>query len=548
MDRETKVNAIIQERARQQQALKWNEFVSRYVLNLQFPAKVVSKVNPKTPNKQHLKTDGDLINARLLENGILFEDLQTLPQIQMGVAQVVDNLMRTGCYESVQVEIGEASATDTSSPVTAGSSEEQESKHELSVKLCEKNWYSLYIGGGIKQDGMNMEETLGSMGTMSTGNIGGAFPKVQFECSASFPNWTGYLDYTTLKYTIDQTSTSTLLLSHEKPLYAWIGDTTALGEFVLNTAKGSQYSLGLRAMLDTIDYEYTRSYKEYLRQIMWRLDNTGRIGQRTDMAPGYYWGIDWSLALKDMVPRKHSKLPYGADASHEIVALSGSTFSHSLSWEVRSNGEYCNDRFNPIAGLDWHSKIEVAGPPGDTGFAKAQAGSALHLPILGESLALHGSCAGGYMRHFSFGGFCRQPTISDRFFVGGPMQLRGFLPAGIGPRSLGTGGSTSPGGDALGGTMFYTATIAASITPPLSTTLQEFGVRLFGFANAGTLVGNPEGIPISTIVNSTRVAAGAGVSASTPMGRLELTYAWPLRYGPRDARRNLQFGFGFNFG
>ena len=514
-----RVDAALQERARQQHHLKWNEFVNKYALNLLFPAKVESKDKSKK-----LKTDKDLVNARLLENGILFEDLQSLPQMQVGVTQVVDNLLRTGCFESVELQVGKtpSSENDKANP-----------PHQLTVLLNEKNWYSLYIGGGFKHEGL--EESM---------NHGAKLPKAQFECSATLSNLSGFLDQSMLRYTVDQTSTSAFLLSHERPLYTWFGDENPLGEYLLALPRGSQYSLGMRAVLDTADYEWTRSYKEYQRSLTCRLDNTGRV-QRPEMAPGYYWGFDWSLHLRDVVPRKHSTLPYAADASQEIVALSGTSLTHSLTWEVRTNGEDTDNRFQPTSGSDWHAKAEIAGPPGDVGFAKAEGGLSLHIPIVGKWLALHGACAGGILKPLSFNGLCKpMPTISDRFFVGGPMQLRGFLPAGIGPRTKSSG--VSPGGDSLGGSMFYTASVAASVAP--GGMLAEYGVRLFSFANAGTLVGTTEGVPLQTILNSTRTAVGAGISAATPMGRCEATYAWPLRYGPRDARRNLQFGFGFHFG
>jgi outer membrane protein assembly factor BamA len=72
-------------------------------------------------------------------------------------------------------------------------------------------------------------------------------------------------------------------------------------------------------------------------------------------------------------------------------------------------------------------------------------------------------------------------------------------------------------------------------------------MRLFVFANAGTLAGL-DGTPATAILRSTRAAAGGGLVVGTPMGRLEATYAVPLRYGPRDARRSVQFGLGFSFG
>lgn len=513
-----RVEEALQERARRQHQEKWGSFVQGYPLNILFPANAKSKDESKK-----LKTNKDLINARLLENGILFEDLQSLPQLQLGVAQVIDNLTRTGCFESVELQVGKSGDDDH--------------PHSLDVVLDEKNWYSIYIGGGFKHEGF--EESLNSPAKL---------PKAQFECSATFPNLTGHLDHTQLKYTLDQTTSSSFFLSHGRPLYAWLSDQEgSLVEALLAMPKGSQYSLGLRAVLDNLDYEWTRSYKEYQRYVACRLDNSGRV-QRPDMAPGYYWGLDWQLALRDVVPRKHAELPYASSASHEIVALSGSRLTHSLSWEVRSNGEYLDDRFQPTAGLDWFSKVEVAGPPGDVGFAKAQGGASIHIPLLVDgAIALHGSCAGGFLQSLDYKGMCKPPTISDRFFVGGPMSVRGFMPAGIGPRTTSgvSSSGVSAGGDSLGGALYYTASLSASMAAP--GVVGEYGVRGFSFINAGTLVGTPDGIPLRTILNSTRTSVGAGISASTPMGRFEATYAWPLRYGPRDARRNMQFGFGFNF-
>jgi len=516
-----RVNEALQERARQQHERQWGNFVNGYPVNILFPA----TVSPKDKTRK-LKTNKDIINARLLENGIMFEDLQSLPQIQLGVAQVVDNLTRTGCFESVELQI-DTTKGDAKFP------------HKLDVILAEKNWYSLYIGGGFKHEGF--EESLNSPTKL---------PKAQFESSATFPNLTGHLDQTQLKYTVDQSAASSFYLSHERPLYAWMSNEDGpVVENLLAMPKGSQYSLGFRAVLDTIDYEWTRSYKEYIRYIACRLDNSGRV-QRPDMAPSYYWGFDWQLALRDVVPRKHAELPYAASASHEIVALSGSSLTHSLSWEVRTNGEYLDNRFQPTAGLDWFSKVEVAGPPGDVGFVKAQGGVALHLPLIEEgTVALHGTCAGGFLQSLDFKGMCQPPTISDRFFIGGPMSVRGFMPAGIGPRSINggsSGGGVSPGGDSLGGAMYYTASLAASVAAP--GVMGDYGIRAFSFVNAGTLVGTTDGIPLQAVLNSTRTAVGAGISAATPMGRFEATYAWPLRYGPKDARRNMQFGFGFNFG
>ncbi|OEU19647.1 hypothetical protein FRACYDRAFT_182123 [Fragilariopsis cylindrus CCMP1102] len=468
-------------------------FVQRYGINVLFPANVISKKSDdiyedeadKKKHKKPIKTDKDLINARLLENGILFEDIQSLPQIQVGVAQAVENLMRTQAFNSVQIEL-DTNVDDDNNDDNANSTQQQQQQsteyhttgnpHKLNVILDEKNWYSLYIGGGVKHEGM--EEAMNSS-TM--------LPKAQFE---------------------------------------------------------------------------TR--------------NVGNSQMAPVTDPGsVYWGIDWTLGLRDIVPRKHTEIPYGTDSSPEIVMQSGSNLIHSIKWEARTNGGWTDNKYQPTVGLDGFCLAELAGPPGDVGFAKAQGGAAIHIPM-GElfvsdnndsttsastfldNISLHATCAGGVLQPISYDGICKGPTISDRFFTGGPMQLRGFLPAGIGPRTK-AGGSTTPGGDAMGGNLYYTASLAASVAPP-SGMLAEYGVRLFAFANAGTLVGlspftnnynrlqQQQPVTWTQVAQSTRTAAGVGISGGTPMGRVEVTYAWPLRYGPRDARRNFQFGFGLSFG
>lgn len=87
-----------------------------------------------------------------------------------------------------------------------------------------------------------------------------------------------------------------------------------------------------------------------------------------------------------------------------------------------------------------------------------------------------------------------------------------------------------------------------SVPFPGNNLLTKQGVRLFGFANAGTLTGLHTAININHFFKSTRFAVGGGVSAATPMGRLEATYAVPLRYGPRDATKSVQVGLGLTFG
>jgi outer membrane protein assembly factor BamA len=89
--------------------------------------------------------------------------------------------------------------------------------------------------------------------------------------------------------------------------------------------------------------------------------------------------------------------------------------------------------------------------------------------------------------------------------------------------------------------------LAASVPFPSIAFLRNNGVRCFGFANVGTVSGL-DGVPLTSILQSTRASVGGGVSMATTFGRLEATYAVPLRYSPRDARKSVQIGLGFSFG
>ena len=75
-------------------------------------------------------------------------------------------------------------------------------------------------------------------------------------------------------------------------------------------------------------------------------------------------------------------------------------------------------------------------------------------------------------------------------FQMGPNLVRGFAPAGIGPRDL-TPGTTN---DALGGTMFWGASFEAQT--PLYFLPKEVGIKVAAFADAGSLWDYQGGRPL----------------------------------------------------
>ncbi len=612
------------------------EYLSGYSLPLNYPANVTSITNDDdadSGSNKPLRTSSEFINARLLEAGLPLgggtPSKLTLADHSVATQRFISDLEGTGCYDSVQVHIGNNQDTRINSE-----DEQQQNAYEMfdvTVRLKEKNWYKIYIGGGVNSEDLNSLGTSGaSAGNAFGGGAGvalGALPKLQFESSISASNLSGFADMSTALYSVDQTGASSFKFTHDRPLCSWlpkhsslydwlmpqdprlVGDTPTeqkqtnddideMQVFIDDDAQyalggGSHATLGIHALCQEQDFESTRSSKEFSRSIGVRLANHCRGasrgpgiggGNRPSTSPpetmaGPYLFLDWNACLRDTLPRRHSEFPFALDCSSEVANHAGTALKHSLTGGVYLNGSLTDDRYDPTMGYDAHLVGEVAGPPGDAGFWKLKGGGAFHFPlellrIMTEGIdsnddtedepldsvmgpTLHSAVNFGIARPLTFNGLCGNVggiPLSDRFYSGGPGQLRGFLPAGIGPRAT-TGGSSTPGGDSLGGDMFYTSTLAASVPfPSYFATLRQNGGRLFGFANAGTCVSVDPSVGFaslsacSRIMNSSRVAVGGGVSMGTPMGRFELTYAVPMRYGPKDARKHVQMGFGFSFG
>ena len=246
-----------QEQVQRQIQEKFSEHVRDFPINLDFPARVSSST------KKTIRTNPELIQHRLLESGILFGDVQSVGQVTEAVADFVSNMERSGCFNAVQVKIGGMPRDDETASFDPP--ERHPNTETLEVLLNEKNWYRLYIGGGLKQEGL-MRDATDSL-----------LPKVQFETTAGLLNLTGNLDKTSLQYTIDQTSASTLSFHHERPLFTFLPENGNLYSSLLTMRNGSQISLGFRAMLDVVDYEWTRSYKEYQRLLGIRVSNVSNV-------------------------------------------------------------------------------------------------------------------------------------------------------------------------------------------------------------------------------------------------------------------------------
>ncbi|HEV2335188.1 MAG TPA: outer membrane protein assembly factor BamA [Stellaceae bacterium] len=150
---------------------------------------------------------------------------------------------------------------------------------------------------------------------------------------------------------------------------------------------------------------------------------------------------------------------------------------------------------------------------------------------------------------FGWGG--QQVLLQDRFFVGGD-NLRGFAPAGIGPRD-------TVSGDSLGGNKYYTGSIALGVPLGLP---KELGITGQFFSDFGSLWSNDQknlvltptqlaangGVqPIFADSSSIRASAGFGVAWKSPVGPIRLDLALPIKKEGFDKTQFFHVSFGTRF-
>ena len=150
---------------------------------------------------------------------------------------------------------------------------------------------------------------------------------------------------------------------------------------------------------------------------------------------------------------------------------------------------------------------------------------------------------------FGWGG--QKVLLQDRFFVGGD-NLRGFAPAGIGPRDV-------ISSDSLGGNKYYVGSVALSIPLGLP---KELGITGRVFTDFGTLYSNDQknlvltpaqlaangGIqPLILDSAAVRATAGFGVSWKSPVGPVRLDVAYPIKKESFDKTQLFHVSFGTRF-
>ncbi len=197
----------------------------------------------------------------------------------------------------------------------------------------------------------------------------------------------------------------------------------------------------------------------------------------------------------------------------------------------------------PSSGLYLEFKQDFAGVGGDVNFIRSTADARYYIELMPDVQSVVHTQAGNIS-----GWGDKDLRMLDHFKLG-PSLVRGFAPAGIGPRDM-TPGTTQ---DALGGTLYWGASYELQV--PLYFLPKDTGLRFAAFVDAGSLWdyrGATANMLTGEVLNpsdsqSIRTSAGVGLVWDSPFGPLRFDFAMPITKESYDQVQQFRMSGGTKF-
>jgi outer membrane protein insertion porin family len=250
------------------------------------------------------------------------------------------------------------------------------------------------------------------------------------------------------------------------------------------------------------------------------------------------------------------------EASMAVKEAQGTTFTSLAGYTLAYNT--LNNNKNPTGGWYAELKQDFAGLGGDAKYIRTSGEARYYQELMNDVVGFL-KVQGGYL--YGYGD--QNLRIVDNFFMG-PNLVRGFAPAGIGPRDI----TVNPQQNALGGTTYFGGT--AEVQFPIYGIPKEFGMRGAVFADAGTLFGYegqtnfankvpgatnycpPAGSATTSwtyqptcinVIDSSMIRSAVGVSLlwTSPLGPIRFDWAYPLSKQQYDQTQYFRFSGGTSF-
>jgi outer membrane protein insertion porin family len=244
----------------------------------------------------------------------------------------------------------------------------------------------------------------------------------------------------------------------------------------------------------------------------------------------------------------------------------GSVLTSMVGYDLSYN-TLDNNR-NPTSGILAILRQDFAGVGGDVSYLRTTANVKSYYEVLPDVVGLL-TLQGGIINGFGGSALKDEGTklrMLDHFQMG-PQLVRGFAPSGIGPRDLTQFNFNGTPGDALGGSMYWGASM--EFQSPLYFLPKDSGVKVAVFADAGS-VWNYKGpldfpatgefiqgsicAPNASLADCpldngmhVRASVGAGILWASPFGPIRFDFAVPLLKQDYDRKQFFRFGGGTTF-
>jgi outer membrane protein insertion porin family len=213
-----------------------------------------------------------------------------------------------------------------------------------------------------------------------------------------------------------------------------------------------------------------------------------------------------------------------------------SAIGYTLAYNTVDNNK------SPTSGMYAELKQDFAGVGGDVNFIRTTGDVRSYYEVMPDLVSLF-RVQGGNISGWG----SKDLRMLDHFQMG-PNLVRGFAPAGIGPRDL-----TSVNQDALGGTLYWGASVELQM--PLFFLPKDMGIRASVYADAGSLYDYQgptswaaTGETISPVDESVvRSSVGAGLIWDSPFGPLRFDLAVPITKAEYDKTQIFRFSGGTKF-
>lgn len=262
------------------------------------------------------------------------------------------------------------------------------------------------------------------------------------------------------------------------------------------------------------DYHAWASCKEGLKGVKAAVSTITALGQHE---------VSYQAVLRHIHSLKD-------EASLSTRQSAGTTLKSSLNYTFVHDTR--DDAIMGHRGAYLKFNSELAGLGGDSSFAKVEGESQISRRLL---KGLHASLAGRAGLLYSLDN--RPSIFSDRFKLGGPMNVRSFRYNSIGPRDH---------GDAVGGDAYWAVGLSLIGDLPGKA---HWPLKPHVYVNAGKLDNIDRGRPLSELpsrlASRPSVSVGLGLIYRFDPIRLEVNFGMPLAANRSDGyQRGFQIGFG----